>query len=1049
MNKVNHYIENLLAQYSSRNVNAFIDTAAEDMSSIYLSKVELEGESEEVSGFDDDTVEGDDEEVEEELELSSITSVMAEESRLVVLGNPGSGKTTVLIHELVRLCKSFLEGNSKVLPIFVSLKELRADYTLADFLDGILSSDELANYVKIGNSVLFLDGLNEVVPDLYDSTIKDIKDIMTAYPLLHLVITSRKYGYSNQLGIAKYEIQAFDESDIQEYTVRRTGNIDLFNVLRQRKLLHTLASTPLMLKMIADIWSHSQQLPAQFSSLYEEFIDYQLHKSLSISSEEKDCLLDVYANLAFELRNIGYISDSVEHLEEIISSYVPAEKCEDVADELLKSGLLVINSMGHGFDYVSFIHETFQEYFCSLFIAHSYMKDHQFIIDVTDSKWKETVKLSLEMILPHLSKSETGVLLDYLRRAFYDKSTNHLVDEHLEEFVAILSNTYAQSELVTRYVEQYVSLNMSNYIGLNHSSGKVHLFGVIVKSIVKLPSKNLMKCLFEDKVWLNQWLFGGDDLDGERSINKRKEVTRKNKYKILLHATCNSASPKDCFLEILHALRQYGYSYVLGNRLRHMVSQVVKFLSNADLKEMYLQNGQVFCLLLSLDEEFIKGELSKTGVSLGDIVGPYQTLIGRKYSSTKNLRTLSFYYNFIVPQYEDELFDTKQLLLDIMNCPGLLDNMVENPYWLEHFTYLAKMVYVLPEKYWSEKYSQLISERLSSVNPFTMKPIVVSKETIDLKNSFIKDGHYYYPLGNAKSAKVTEIAESIKRSNLDASLVIKDIGIIEVKENLGLADDCCGFEVLEDLMSKYKLLAIQEENGHSIMSFDIPSKMSRIFAKQRLQIGDCVYKVKRIQASCLFTSLKLNHWEYTHKEKNNSIKKDGMQSSYYFMHRDYLLSKIKKLNSFSESDLATWGILGYLPKKLEKVITSGCCMLYYMSGKAKNKYYLVGTKTNEMLNLSMSYYDVWEVGDIILYYKERYYKIHDTNRLSIYGYHEGVVWNKNGAEFQIKDSSSHELYEAYDKNNSYKLGDKVSFWASGIKQGNHHVAYSVCYQESV
>ena len=31
MNKVNNYIENLLAQYSSSNVNAFIDTAAEDM----------------------------------------------------------------------------------------------------------------------------------------------------------------------------------------------------------------------------------------------------------------------------------------------------------------------------------------------------------------------------------------------------------------------------------------------------------------------------------------------------------------------------------------------------------------------------------------------------------------------------------------------------------------------------------------------------------------------------------------------------------------------------------------------------------------------------------------------------------------------------------------------------------------------------------------------------------------------------------------------------------------------------------------------------------
>lgn len=70
MSTANHYIENLLAQYSSRNVNAFIDTAAEDMSSIYLSKVELEGESEEDSSLDDDTGEGEEEET--ELELSSI-----------------------------------------------------------------------------------------------------------------------------------------------------------------------------------------------------------------------------------------------------------------------------------------------------------------------------------------------------------------------------------------------------------------------------------------------------------------------------------------------------------------------------------------------------------------------------------------------------------------------------------------------------------------------------------------------------------------------------------------------------------------------------------------------------------------------------------------------------------------------------------------------------------------------------------------------------------------------------------------------------------------
>lgn len=965
MSETTQYIEKLLSKYSASNVNAFIDTAAEDMSSVYLSKVEQEEVSDDDGYLDDE--EGEVDEEDDELQLSSITSVIAEESRLVVLGNPGSGKTTVLIHELVHLCKCFLEGSSSVLPIFVSLKELREDYALADALTGILSSAELPDYVKKGNAILFLDGLNEVVPGLYDSTINDIKDLLSAYPLLRLVITSRKYGYSNQLGIAQYEIQAFNESDIKEYTLRRTGSIDLYHVLWKRNLLHSLASTPLMLKMITDIWIHTNQLPAQFSSLYEKFIDYQLNKSLAVSEEEKICLLDVYSNLAFELRNTGYISDSVEHLREITSSYVPNEKCEDVADKLLKSGLLVINSLGHGFNYVSFIHETFQEYFCSLFIAHSYLKDPQFMIDVTDSKWKEAVKLSLEMILPNLSKKETGALLDFLRLAFYEKSTNHLIDEHLEEFVSILSNTYTQSEMVTRYVEQYVSLNMRNYLGLYPSSGKNHYFGLIVNSIVKLPTTDLMKSLFEDKAWLRQWLFGGDDLDVEQSLNKRKDSYRKGKFNILLHGINRSSSPKDYFMEILRALHQYGYSYVLGNRLRHLVSQVVKYLSKEDFKEIYLQNGQVFCLLLSMDEEFIKHELSKTGSSLGDIVGPYQTLIGRKYSSTKNLKTLSFYYNYIVPRYEDELFDTKQFMLDIMNCPGLLDNMLDESYWLENFTFLVKKVFVLPEVYWSEKYSQLISERLSGVNPFKMKQIVVSKETIDLNCSFKKDGHYYYPLGNAKSRMVTEIAESIKKSNLDASIEIKDIGIIEVKENLGLAEDYSGFEVLEDLMSKYKLLAIQEENGHSMMYFDIPSKMSRIFAKQLLQIGDFVYKVKRIQASCLFTSLKLNHWEYTHEEKNHSVKKEGMQSSYYLMHRDYLLNKVKMLNSFPDGDFATWGILGHLPKKLERLISSGCCKLYYMSGKRKKKYLLIGAKTSELLHLSMSYYDAWEVGDVILY----------------------------------------------------------------------------------
>lgn len=272
MSEATNYIENLLKEFGNRDVNAFIDTTAEDISSIYLSKMSKEKDLETDEEDEEDT--DDIEEDSESNSLATISSVISDEDKLVILGNPGSGKTTVLIHELVQLCHEFVEGSSQLLPIFVALKDLRQDYTLSDALNKFFFSSELSDYIKNGNAILFLDGLNELNGQVYDSTLLQIKQLVDNYPALHLVITSRKYGYSNQLGVAQYEVHAFDDTNVQDYTYRRTGNIQLYRALKKNRRLYALASTPLMLKMITDIWENVGSLPSHLSVLYSQFIDH-------------------------------------------------------------------------------------------------------------------------------------------------------------------------------------------------------------------------------------------------------------------------------------------------------------------------------------------------------------------------------------------------------------------------------------------------------------------------------------------------------------------------------------------------------------------------------------------------------------------------------------------------------------------------------------------------------------------------------------------------------------------------------------------------------
>ena len=89
------------------------------------------------------------------------------------------------------------------------------------------------------------------------------------------------------------------------------------------------------------------------------------------------------------------------------------------------------------------------------------------------------------------------------------------------------------------------------------------------------------------------------------------------------------------------------------------------------------------------------------------------------------------------------------------------------------------------------------------------------------------------------------------------------------------------------------------------------------------------------------------------------------------------VDNLKYFKCFSAEDLATWGILGYFPNRVKALVKEDMSNLFYVAAKQGKSWLLVGTR-QPSFKLSLCYYDDYQVGDVLLYYQERYFKIQDV-----------------------------------------------------------------------
>ncbi len=383
--------------------------------------------------------------------IADLSTVLTESPYLLLRGNAGSGKTTLMqwiaVQSASRCFPQELASWNGTVPFFIRLRqqvcvdgESEPSWPAPEAFPGLVAPAVAGamppgwvhRQLQEGRAIVLVDGIDEVPASLRASVYAWLGDLVATYPLARFIVTSRPYAAIKddlpaperlkEAQVLPMNLSAIEDfitqwhravaanlQDAQEQQDLHGAVTRLVAEIRATRALQQLATNPLLCAMLCALnRERHQQLPSNRVALYEaccelliERRDRARHISLAdypaaaLSYEQKSLLL---SDLAYWLVRNGQTEVPIDivdaRLTRRLGGMVGGPRGLQGADARLlfmeRSGILREPVKGM----IDFTHRTFQEFLAAKAVVDE--NDIPLLVQhAHDDQWREVVLLTV------------------------------------------------------------------------------------------------------------------------------------------------------------------------------------------------------------------------------------------------------------------------------------------------------------------------------------------------------------------------------------------------------------------------------------------------------------------------------------------------------------------------------------------------------------------------------------------------------------------------------------------------------------------------------